>query len=136
MNNVLLVYGDIGEEEFTEIPTSFDDLKLRLENIRDKYNALLKMSYSVDLVREGVGHLSVGLGYEQWMLFYYSEDGEMVLNSLGDEDVEGTVLFYFGDRTELSKKYLVPEENALEVIRVWFEQGELSDAIKWTEKIY
>jgi len=70
------------------------------------------------------------------MLFYYSEDGEMVLNSLGDEDVEGTVLFYFGDRTELSKKYLVPEENALEVIRVWFEQGELSDAIKWTEKIY
>ena len=94
------------------------------------------MPYAVDLVREGEGRLSIGLGNNEWMLFYYSEDGEVVLNSLGNEEAEGTVLFYFGDHTELSRKYLIPSSDALEVVRTWFEDGILSNAIKWTEEIF
>lgn len=136
MNDVLLVYGDVGKGEFTENPTSFVELKERLEDIKNEYNRLLGIPYSVDLVREGKGRLSVGLGDAEWMIFYYSEDGETVLNSLGDENLEGTVMFYFGDQTELSKKYLIPVVDAIEVIRAWFEKGEISNSIKWTEKIY
>jgi hypothetical protein len=58
------------------------------------------------------------------------------MNSLGDKDAEGMVVFYFGDHTELSRKYLIPAADALEVIKVWFEEGVLSDGIKWTAEIY
>lgn len=136
MNNIDLVYGDLGQGEIIEKPSSFNELKQRLEQIRNEYNSLLKMPYGVDLVREGIGRMSVGLGFDEWIIFYYSDDGEIVLNSLGNEDADGTVLFYFGDHTEVSKKYLIPEKDALEVLGKWFEEGILSDVIKWTNEIF
>jgi hypothetical protein len=136
MNESILVYGDLGQGEITEKPSSFSNLKNRLEQIQKEYNHRLNMPYGVDLVREGKGRLSIGLGENEWMLFYYSEDGEVILNSLGDQEAEGTVLFYFGDHTELSRKYLIPSSDAWKVVRTWFEKGVLSDAIKWTEEIF
>lgn len=136
MDNFCLIYGDLGAGEITETPASFSELQQRLLTIRDQYRAVLNIPYAVDLVREGTGRLSVGLGDDEWMLFFYSEDGDVVLNSLGNDAAEGTVVFYFGDHTELSRKYLIPFQDALDVIKVWFEEGVLSDIIKWTEEIY
>lgn len=135
MSKVILIYGDTSKGTLIEKPNSFFELKQRLEQIKDEYNPLLGMPYSVDLVREGEGRMSVGLGEQEMMLFYTSEDGE-ILNSVGDRDREGTICFYFGDQTELSTKYLIPINNALLAIDEWFEKGILSDIIKWTEEIF
>jgi Immunity protein Imm1 len=136
MGTVLLRYGDVGRGEFEERPATFAELERRLEEIRNEYNRLLKMPYSVDLIRGGIGILSVGLGDGYWILAYHPEAEEQSLTSLGDESADGDVLFFFGDHTLLSRKYLVPRESALSAVRTWFEEGKIGQDVRWTSKLY
>ena len=84
---------------------------------------------------EGKGRLSVGLGDDEWMLFYTSEDRE-VLNSVGNRHADGSVVYFFGDHTLLSRKYFVPKDKALSVIETWFHTGELNRAVNWTTELF
>lgn len=136
MNATVLTYGSAGRGEFEEHPTTFSVLRDRLEAIRIEYGALLKIPYSVDLVRPGTGIMSVGLGDEEWMLFVYSEDRNLIASAFGDENAEGDVAFFFGDFTELSRKYLIPRDAALEAIQTWWETGKLSTKVGWTDRIF
>ena len=135
VNRVKLLYGGTSKGTIAEECTSFEELCRRMEQINLEYQALVGVPFSVDLVREGAGRLSVGLGENRWMLFYTSEDGE-VLNSLGDREATGTTIFFFGDHTELSHKYLVPADKGLEGVKLCFEEGRLSNGINWTEEIF
>jgi hypothetical protein len=135
MNSPLLQYGDAGAGVSTERPKSFDELKQRLSQLGNEYRTKLDIPYSVDLVIEGRGRLSIGLGDGEWMLFYTSEDGDM-LSSVGDRNADGSVIFFFGDHTLLSRRYLVSKDQALSVIETWFEKGEISHAIDWTRELF
>lgn len=133
--------------EFEEVPATFLEVKHRMEELRDRYTARIGMPFSVDLIKDNgklhedpstAERMSVGIGNGQWILFYFpGEVGQRPqLISLGDKTANGTVEFFFGDATELSTKYLIPREKAWEVVRLWFEDGVLSDAIEWTEELY
>jgi hypothetical protein len=119
-----------------ERPDSFAELQSRLGRLSREYEDKLGMSFTVDLVREGGGRLSVGLGEHQWMLSYSPEDDGPALNSLGDAGADGHVVFHFGQYTRLSRKYLVPRRSALEAVKAFWEHGALSQAIEWTEEIF
>jgi hypothetical protein len=134
--NISLHYGDAGRGEFRERPASWQELEQRLAEIAKEYRLVLNMPYSVDLEGDN-GRLSVGLGDKDWILFYYpADDTKPVLNSFGDEKATGTSVFYFGQWTELSNKYLIPRSKAIEAIKLWCEAGILSSDIKWTSEIF
>jgi len=147
MPGVVLFYGYPFEGKFQERPPSFEALLGRLDELREQYGPRLGIPYSVDLLRtEGavpddpttVERLSVGLGDDDgWMLFWFpAEDAQAPLSAVGDESAEGSVVFWFGDWSLLSRKYLVPRSAALEAIRAWFEEGVLSDVVAWTDQLY
>lgn len=132
----VLRHSDAGQGNVEEHPATFDALISRLAELSRQYEAIVRMPYAVDLVREGVGVLSVGLGTDEWMLSIFDAEGEMIKNSLGDRAAIGETSFYFGDHTLISRKYLVPKDAALEVVRLWWEKGEISSAIQWTDEIF
>jgi hypothetical protein len=136
MEEVILRYGDVGRGTSEERPKSVADLLRRLEEIGNEYRARLGMPYSVDLVRKGIGRLSVGLGNGEWIICYFPEGDEEPLYSFGDASQLGTVVFYFGADTRMSKKYLVPRSDAIDVVRQWYEHGTLSAAICWTDEVF
>jgi hypothetical protein len=133
--------------DFEETYSDFAELRHRMEELREKYTARIGMTFSVDLMKDNgklredpstAERLSVGMGNGEWIVFYFpGQVGDRPeLISLGDGAAEGTVDFFFGDSTELSRKYLVPRAKAWEVIRAWCEHGVLSDAIEWMEELY
>jgi hypothetical protein len=135
MADAILRYGDVGQGLTEERFTSFETLMNRLEEIRVKYTSLLGMPYAVDLIREPTGRLSVGIGDHEWILCFFPAEGSP-LYSLGDESAEGRVLFYFGDHTRMSRRYLIPRSDAVDAIKEWFNSGLLSDAVNWTDEVF
>ncbi len=83
----------------------------------------------------GLGRISVGLD-AKCILTYTSEDFEETLTSLGDETAQGETVYYFGDYTLMSNKYIIPYEQAVETIKVSANTGKLSKSIKWTDKLF
>lgn len=76
MSKVILTYGDAGDGDHSETPSNFPTLMERMFTIGAHYRPQLGVPYPVDLVREGEGRLSVGIGDDQWMLFYHPQDLE------------------------------------------------------------
>ena len=70
------------------------------------------------------------------ILTYTSEDFEETFTSLGDETAQGETVYYFGDYTLMSNKYIIPYEQAMEAIKVSVDTGKLSKSIKWTDKLF
>lgn len=138
MSDVVLEYVDRTRRLIQEHPSSFAELLERLEGIRTEYSALHGMPFGVDLVRDGVGRMVVGLGNGEWFLMFHpaDEDNEPTVYSLGHMQAEGAVSFYLGDASLMSRKYLVARSDALRVLQSWFEDGTLGDAVKWTDKIF
>jgi len=146
MPEMVLTYDFPGARSVDERPLTFSALVQRLNEIRDRYSPMAGCPFSVDLVKDNgslstapeyAERLSIGLGNGEWMIVYNPGlDQGPFLYSLGDEHLEGTVPFFYGQWSELSRKYLIPKDDALEAVRVWFEEGVLSDAIRWTTKIY
>jgi len=138
MRDVVLEFANPNRCVIQERPASFSELLDRLTAIGFEYGALHGMPFAVDIVRLDLGRLCVGVGNGQWMLMFHpaDEDNEPTLYSLGDVTEAGMVPFYFGDVSLMSRKYLVAKSDALRVLQGWFEDGELTDAIKWTNKIY
>ena len=119
-----------------EIPIgSLSELLSALQKIAIEASSVMEIIFSADVVVEGAGRVSVGLD-QKCILAYTSEDFEEILTSLGDEDAKGDTLYYFGDYTSMSNKYIISFNDAIKVLDVWIENGELSDSIKWTEKLF
>jgi hypothetical protein len=45
-------------------------------------------------------------------------------------------VFYLGVHTRVSRKYLIKKNCALRVMNTWWEKGEVSNAIEWTQEIF
>ena len=119
-----------------EIPIeSIEELLYTLQQIVIEASSVIKSIFTADIVVEGAGRISVGLN-QKCILAYTSEDFEETLTSLGDEEAEGNTLYYFGDYTLMSNKYIISFDDAVKVLRVWIKSGKLSDSIKWTDKLF
>lgn len=117
-----------------EIPIgALSELLSTFQKIVTESSSVIKTIFTADVVVEGAGRISGGLN-QKCILAYTSEDSEETLTSLGDEEAEGDTLYYFGDYTRMSNKYIISFDDAIEVLKVWIESGKLSDSIKWTDK--
>ncbi len=144
---VVLTYGGTSKGDFEEPVESFEVLARRLDEIALEYRSLLGIPFSVDLIRDNgmlrkdpsqCERLSVGLGNGLWVLFYLPVDEEKgsAKNSLGDPNAKGSVTFFFGDHTLISRKHLVPKQQAVEAIRQWLETGRIDGGMRWTSETF
>lgn len=110
-------------------------LREQLQSIKNETADIFTAPFAVDVVINEIGRISIGLD-KNTVLCYKSADTEAQLTSLGDLNAEGNVSFYFGDYSVMSRKYLIPYELALDVLKYWTETGELSGKVIWTDKLY
>lgn len=138
MSDVMLEYVDSERRLIQEHPSSFSQLLERLEAIRVEYGTIHGMPFAVDLVRNGVGRMVVGLGDGEWLLMFHPEEEntQPTVYSVGNIQAEGTASFYLGDASLMSRKYLIARSDALRVLQTWFDDGDLGDAVNWTDKIF
>ncbi len=119
-----------------EVPVcSLDELLSKLNEIRRTASTFTEIIFSADVAVEGAGRISVGLD-QKCILTYTSEDLGETLTSLGDEAAQGETIYYFGDYTSMSNKYIIPFDKAVEVLETWINSGKLSGSIKWTDKLF
>lgn len=118
-------------EEVVEDVNSSGQLLMRLEDLQREYVPERNESLYVYVENANRDVLHVGLGPDKWLIVRDRKGGECLV-SLGDEAAEGSQVFLVPEWTELPRKYLIPQEVAREVVRMWFETGTLSDSIRWT----
>jgi Immunity protein Imm1 len=137
MFHVHLIHSDAGRGDVEEAVTDFPSLLQALESLSARYEPVVHIPYAVDLVSDGAGRLSVGMGPEGWMLTYQPEDPDgLAANAVGDRSATGNTSFFFGDHTLVSRKYLVPKPRALHALREWWEFGRLDPALEWSNEIF
>lgn len=120
---------------FHNVEAPVVSLHEQLRAIKNETTDLFTAPFGVDVVIDETGRMSIGLD-ENTVLCYKSTNLETQLTALGDLNAEGGAVFYFGDYSILSKKYLIPYRLALDVLEHWIETGELSGRVKWADKIY
>ena len=111
------------------------DLNNQLNEIKQKVQNVFNAPFGVDIVVTGLGMISIGLA-EQTILCYKTEDFEDQLTAVGDINVQGETMFYFGDYSLMSNKYLIPFNLGVEIINEWIKSGKLPTIVEWTEEIY
>ena len=111
------------------------DLNNQLNEIKQEVQNVFNAPFGVDIVAAGLGMISIGLA-EQTILCYKSEDFEDQLTAVGDINVQGETMFYFGDYSLMSNKYLIPFNLGVEIINEWIKSGKLPTIVEWTEEIY
>lgn len=114
---------------------STDELVARLQEIALEAIPVIDGIFSADVVVEDFGRISVGLN-QRCILTYTSEDFEETLTSLGDETSQGDTVYYFGDYTSMSNKYIIPYDCAIEALKIFVTTGRLSENINWTDKLF
>ena len=82
--------------------------------------------------------LSIGLGREEAVLsftpaskkppYYVSSAGRQ-----GSEDEETVVYHFYGQCTQVPRRFLVPMKDAREALRIFWRTGELTNDIVWEE---
>jgi hypothetical protein len=135
MSRVKIEHSDAGAGHRTEQPTSLVGLIQRLDELAAHYEPICGIAYAVDLTREG-GRLAVGMSHEGWMLSFFPANDGTPLNSVGDRAAAGSVSFFFGDHTPMSRKYLIPRSLAMQALADWWERGVPSPAVAWTEESF
>ena len=135
MLDVRLEYCIDGYNEKTEKVDSFESLIVRLNEIKNEAATDIKVIFSVDIVNDDMGRLSIGLN-DKSIVTYTSADYEETLTSLGDELAEGKTTYYFGDHSLMSNKYIISYKDALNVLETWITTGTLSREIKWTNELF
>ena len=120
---------------YNDIVTEVGDLRGQLQGIKEQTANIFGCPFAVDIVIDGAGIMSIGLA-ENTVLCFKSADLETQLTALGDPLAEGTTVFYFGDHTLMSDKYLIPYETALKAVEYWLTTGSLSPGVNWTDKLY
>lgn len=111
---------------------SLNSLTADLLHIKNKAAATIHAIFCVDI--EKIGRLSIGLD-DRSILTYISEDFEEAFTSLGDESAQGETMYYLGDYSLMSNRYVIPFDTALSAVDYWLCHGGLSDVLEWTDKI-
>lgn len=114
---------------------SCEALMVQLEQIRTEAAELFQAIFCVDIVIENTGRLSIGLD-DRSILTYTSADFEESLTSLGDRSAQGETMFYAGDYSLMSDKYIVPYVKAMAVVKSWIDEGQIGDIIEWTDELF
>jgi len=112
----------------------FCELDSILRNIQEQTGSLFSCPFTVDIVLQDIGRISVGLA-DPTILCYCSADLNTQLSSVGNLSAEGTVSFYFGDYSVISSKHLIPYPLALKELEHFIDTKELSSSICWTQKL-
>ena len=102
----------------------------QLNSIKLETDGIFKAPFGVDIACEGYGRMNIALS-DRTVLCYKSDDLEIQLTAVGDIDLTGETIFYFGDYSLIPNKYLISYEYALNVISDWLESGKLPDYVKW-----
>ena len=133
VNNVTIGYTYRGFEDIEEKVESFEQLKKRLQEIKKQAATIWgEIIFSVDVIVENVGTLSIALD-EKCILQYYNAVEDFYLTSSGDPLAEGNTKYFFGCYIEMSNKYIIHYDDALEELRFFINHGTLSDNVKWTD---
>ena len=114
---------------------SFCQLEKRLQEVKNEAAAIINGIFTADIVVTGIGRISVALD-EKCILTYTSDNLEDMQTSLGDEFAQGEAVYYFGDYSNMSNKYVISYKEALAVLEEWVRLGTISNKIKWTKIIY
>ena len=130
MKEVSLEYCIDGFNMLKEKVVSFNLLKKRLQEIKDLAFPLIKGIFSVDIVIVSIGRISIALD-EKCILAYSSDDFKENLTSLGDEFAKGDTMYYFGDYSLMSNKYVVSYSDTLNELEHWIQYRVIGNKIKW-----
>lgn len=134
MYNFFVEYNINGYNDIIIHVDSFDSLQVQLQKIKRETEGIFTAPFSVDVVIEGKGRMSIALD-DNTVLCYKSEDLEIRLTTVGDVSAEGDVTIYFGDYSILSRRYFITYNLALDVLNDWIKTGELSDKVRWTDEL-
>ena len=121
-----------GYKRIVEHINSFEQLLNRLREIQASRVGSLFIGVNLD-DRSNNG-LAVGLGDDKWAVLYGDAQATYLCYSLGDSSATGDVELRFEQWEVLSEKCFVAVDKAIDVIRIWFETGELSKNIPWERK--
>jgi Immunity protein Imm1 len=123
----------VGWEQNEVVVHSVDELDEILDRLTAEANAALPLV--AVLGREDGSTLSIGLGCPYSVLDFV--DGSLdppYIISRGDSERQEPVKFlYSGEMTEFPPWSAIPVEAAREAMRYFFEKGELSPNIDWSE---
>ncbi|MCL1994504.1 MAG: hypothetical protein FWG66_16290 [Spirochaetes bacterium] len=122
-----------------ECVESFEQLEHRLQELKKRSGELAgkkQCVYTVDVVIENTGRMSVALD-ENCILMFYDEVDDCYLTSLGNPSAEGftEALYDFGQLAEQPNKYIVQYNDALAVLKDWIVSKKLNTRISWTDEI-
>jgi hypothetical protein len=106
----------------------------QLNEIKKETQEIFKAPFGVDVVIDNIGRISIGLA-DQTILCYKSDDFEIQLTAVGNIDAQGETMFYFGDYSSMSNKYLISFDSGVEIINEWIKYGILPAKVDWTEEI-
>jgi hypothetical protein len=121
-----------GSKRVTEQVSAFDQLVKRLYEIQaSRVGALF---IGVNLEDRSDNELAIGLADEVWAVLYSDPQHTHLTYSVGDSNAEGDVELCFEQWEVLPRKYFIPVDKAVEVIRTWFTTGELSKDIEWERR--
>jgi hypothetical protein len=118
-----------GYKRVVEHISMFDMLVKRLHEIQA--SRVSDLFIGVNLDDKSNNGLAVGLADDSWAVLYGDAQATYLFYSLGDADAEGDVELCFEQWEVLPRKYFIPIDKAVEVIRTWFTTGELSKDIQW-----
>lgn len=113
-----------------ESVTTWSELSSRVELLNTQHMASFNMPYGFDLCHPNGLTMTVGMGAQEWFITV-SKNGDEVATSLGNVDAKGTAWIGFEQASELPRRYFVPRDAAVSVVRCFVETGSLSDAIRW-----
>lgn len=121
-----------GEKQKSRLQTveQLDELLDRLQQ-----EAASTQPFIVELVVSDVGSLGMGLGLDDTVLSYTPASlNPPYLRSAGaSEHGNDLTFFYNGDWTEFPRESAIPVGQGREAMRVFLEQGVLSNEVKWAE---
>jgi len=118
-----------GYKRVVEPISAFDTLLKRLYEIQAR--RMSKLFIGANLDDKSNDGLAVGLADDKWAVLYGDAQATYLFYSLGDSNAEGDVELRFEQWEVLPRKYFIPVDKAIEVIRTWFMTGELSNDIQW-----
>ena len=139
MGTPFLVHSDAGLGEAQLHVETFDSLVAAMDALARRYEPVCGVPYGVDIVRPAEGRLLVGMGADGWLVTFVpdsDDEASVSVTAVGDRAACGEATFYFGDQTLVSRKYLLPRSLALDVVREWWERGELSRHVPWTSELF
>jgi hypothetical protein len=118
-----------GYKRIVEPISTVDTLIKRLREIQ--LSKLSDLFIGVNVTDKSNNGLAIGLADDQWAILYGDAQVTQLFYSLGDSKAEGELELRFEQWEVLPKKYFIPANKAVEVIRTWFTTGELSKDIEW-----